>query len=541
MSALIPTAVKLSQQATQTETKAGNCPSLPSNVALPVIKHAKICQGQNCAESGKLLEINSGNFLTVTFTSLNVSKVKVNYRVQNADGSVGSWQDGAFSDSLVNSLTFQPPSQAGQYQVLVAGYDQDCNWSCSNKTYYTQGSCGSAPVYCPFDGSGFGCNNTPFLIKVLPAVAKTQSASASTSTPTPAPTKVPQGSKACQVNIESFVVGAAGATIKGKITTQRARCNNHPPQLYLVAENGKKISQVVGDFVTEENYGGFYQYRLYGYSQETWQKTTKNRGFQEFSLPFWGNPQTQSLVFTNIPDGKYHLFCQEKEDFMVNYNPTIWYGLCDWVDTGNPYCAVNGGSRGDAGLCGSAWSSGPGSSAEFEIVHLTPTFTPIPTSTPRPTNTPYIPTPFLSLTPRPTSVPRPTATLRPTSTIRPTSTPIPTMTTRPTSTPLPTSTLRPSPTPTSFIFRDCSICPLEIQTFSDCYASQEASCLVYDMNSDGIINIFDIVRCASFCGTYSVPTPTSASVSSQAVTAPVPVSTSGNFWTKAREFFMNLF
>ncbi|MBU3935625.1 hypothetical protein KJ909_03030, partial [Patescibacteria group bacterium] len=395
----------------------------------------------------------------------------------------------------------------------------------------TQGSCASAPVYCPFDGSSFGCNNTPFFIKVLPAVARTQSASASTSTPLPTPSEIPQGSKACQVNIKSINVAEKGATIWGNVTTQRSRCNQSPPELYLVAENGERINNFADDFIKEEVYGNFYQYHLYGYPQEEWQSTPK-KSYQELVLTFWSSPQLQQLVFSDIPDGKYHLFCQEKEDAMVSYNPTVWYGLCDWVDTGNPYCAVNGGSRADAGLCGSAWSSGPGSSAEFKVVHLTPTFTPMPTSTIRPTNTPYLPTPFATLTPRPTSVPRPTATLRPTSTIRPTSTPIPTMTTRPTSTPLPTSTIRST-------FKDCSSCPPAISTWTECFGETTSPCIRYDMNLDGVVNIFDVVYCSNVCGVYTTPTSVPASVSATSIpTTPAP---SSNLWSQIRNIFVKLF
>jgi len=168
---LIPTTVKLTEQRVELRREAAStCPEateIPANY--PWIKQSVICSGGVCKQAGQVLEVEIGKSLGVSFsTSEAVKKVKVRYR-KKENGSWGSWYGGRGPEPVTNSLSFAAPTSVGEYQVLVAGYSDDCNWSCSSQRFYTGGSCGNpASGYCAY-GNSNECSNPPFDLKVVAA------------------------------------------------------------------------------------------------------------------------------------------------------------------------------------------------------------------------------------------------------------------------------------------------------------------------------------------------------------------------------------
>jgi len=171
---------------TPTSTPTPVCPaSFPANY--PDIDHEELCKGTTCKTPDERLNVYPGDSLTVSFSHNSVvKKVKVRYRTKDP---VGSWTGGTgpISASLAQGgLAFAAPPAPGVYQVLVAGYPDDCEWGCSNQLWYTFGFCGDPTVAkCPYPGAS-KCSNTPFKLRVLPRP-----------TNTPIPTNTPAPPHGC--------------------------------------------------------------------------------------------------------------------------------------------------------------------------------------------------------------------------------------------------------------------------------------------------------------------------------------------------------
>ena len=530
LSVLIPTTVKLSQREQKIGGEAADdCPLLSQMpVPPPVIKHSVICQGEVCQPPSQALEVEAKQSITVAFSTSNVSHVKVRYRQKQSDDSWGTWYGGRGPENATNSLSFSAPSQPGDYQVLVAGYDEECTWACSNQHWYTKGECGNpAPVHCPY-GTDLGCDNTPFQLKVtsqgpqikstgtpvpIPTTQPDPTAMATinptffpTSVPTAFPTLTPsptlppmpstppsQRNRSCRVFLDSIETNKRGGSnqveIRGRVQSQIDFSFNAgaiSTLLYLIAENGQKIDfQPTAGYegnppFSEHEQNNIFYYTIAQPAYFTSSPTSNESPFR-FSFPRKGS---------QLPFGKYYLFCDMPGGTYPHSK------LC----TGYPYCTVNGGSQESGFPCEYNLSGNPGnpeygkedkiSCSDQDFVEFIIKEEDFPL-TPTPTNTP---------SPRPTN----------------TSTPIPST---PTPTPIhpdvgqPQSQPSPAPTDTDTQWKPCSACDTnndgyvcldDVETVGNCFDQPVAGdCADFDFNSDGIINLFDLVRCSGVC--YNCP------------------------------------
>jgi len=220
---LIPITVNLVGQRQEIRKEAADCSvdTLPAEP--PLIHQASLCRGTVCQVPGQTLTVEAGQSITASFTHQNTVWVKVRYRFRLSGpswtGGRGPEQVGYSTKPVNYNLTFSAPAVPGLYEVLVAGYDQGCNFACSKQFYWTDNNCGDPSIYCPLSGSG--CSNTPFKLQVNAAtVTPTPTATPTpTSTPTPTPTTTtapatptygpslpddPQVNPSCRTTLQGF-------------------------------------------------------------------------------------------------------------------------------------------------------------------------------------------------------------------------------------------------------------------------------------------------------------------------------------------------